>query len=210
MDEDLRSWPALHAANLTPACSRIASTFEWASRCCGDTISPRPHITTRSRLRAMTARAGKPEAFHQTITIAFLALIAERMQAGAAADFLAFERANPDLMDRSALARWYRPERLALAGRATHLSAAGCGAMNAAAQCSVARLPNALARLVGQARPSTGGAAGVGAAGASPAAASAAGLAWNRGRHLPRRAARRLAPLRRPKAAAAARPASPR
>ena len=26
-------------------------------------------------LRAMTARAGKPEAFHQTITIAFLALI---------------------------------------------------------------------------------------------------------------------------------------
>ncbi|HEV2286029.1 MAG TPA: hypothetical protein VGR80_08300, partial [Steroidobacteraceae bacterium] len=30
-------------------------------------------------LRAMTARAGKPEAFHQTVTIAFLALIAERM-----------------------------------------------------------------------------------------------------------------------------------
>jgi len=63
-------------------------------------------------LRAMTARAGKPEAFHQTITIAFLALIGERMQAGAVADFLAFERANPDLMDRRVLARWYRPERL--------------------------------------------------------------------------------------------------
>jgi hypothetical protein len=72
-------------------------------------------------LRAMTARAGKPEAFHQTITIAFLALIAERMQVGTA-DFLAFERANPDLMDRSALARWYRPERLALeAARRTFL-----------------------------------------------------------------------------------------
>jgi hypothetical protein len=73
-------------------------------------------------LRAMTARAGKPEAFHQTITIAFLALIAERMQVGKVADFLAFERASPDLMDRSALARWYRPERLAMeAARRTFL-----------------------------------------------------------------------------------------
>jgi hypothetical protein len=63
-------------------------------------------------LRAMTARAGKPEAFHQTTTMAFLALIGERMQAREVADFLAFERANPDLMDRRVLARWYRPERL--------------------------------------------------------------------------------------------------
>lgn len=63
-------------------------------------------------LRTMTTRAGKPEAFHQTITIAFLSLIAERMQAAAASDFTSFERANPDLMDKSALARWYRPERL--------------------------------------------------------------------------------------------------
>jgi hypothetical protein len=73
-------------------------------------------------LRAMTVRAGKPQAFHQTITIAFLALIAERMQTDDAADFLAFERANPDLMDGSALARWYRPERLAMeAARRTFL-----------------------------------------------------------------------------------------
>jgi hypothetical protein len=54
--------------------------------------------------------------------MAFLALIGERMQAREVADFLAFERANPDLMDRSALARWYRPERLALeAARRTFL-----------------------------------------------------------------------------------------
>ncbi len=44
------------------------------------------------------------------------------MHAGAAADFQAFERANPDLMDGSALARWYRPERLAMeAARRTFL-----------------------------------------------------------------------------------------
>jgi len=43
-------------------------------------------------LRALTARAGKPEAFHQTVTIAFLALIAERMARGQADDFAAFAR----------------------------------------------------------------------------------------------------------------------
>lgn len=67
-------------------------------------------------LRAMAARAGRPEAFHQTTTIAFLSLIAERLALrDAPADFTAFERANPDLMDKSVLAHWYRPERLALA-----------------------------------------------------------------------------------------------
>ena len=64
-------------------------------------------------LRAMTARAGKPEAFHQTLTIAFLALIAERMARGQADDFGAFVCANPDLLEKSVLSRWYGPERLA-------------------------------------------------------------------------------------------------
>jgi hypothetical protein len=64
-------------------------------------------------LRAMTARAGKPTAFHQTITMAFLALIAERLEAGAHSDFASFAAANTDLIDKSVLKRWYRPERLA-------------------------------------------------------------------------------------------------
>ncbi|HEY0342798.1 MAG TPA: hypothetical protein VGC34_18490 [Steroidobacteraceae bacterium] len=73
-------------------------------------------------LRAMTARIGKPMAFHQTITIAFLALIAERMETGEHSDFAAFAAANPDLIDKSALRRWYRPERLATeAARRTFL-----------------------------------------------------------------------------------------
>ena len=66
-----------------------------------------------SALRAMTARVGKPEAFHQTQTIAFLALIAERRLGRAYPDFAAFAAANSDLMHRSALDRWYSPERLA-------------------------------------------------------------------------------------------------
>lgn len=65
-------------------------------------------------LRAMTARAGKPAAFHQTVTIAFLSLIAERLErAGHADDFAAFAAANPDLLEKALLGRWYAPERLA-------------------------------------------------------------------------------------------------
>jgi hypothetical protein len=66
-------------------------------------------------LRAMLARAGRPEAFHLTVTVAFLALIAERMQAGEAPDFDAFARENPELLEKSVLARWYHPQRLASA-----------------------------------------------------------------------------------------------
>ena len=66
-------------------------------------------------LRSMTAKAGKPQAFHQTVTIAFLSLIAERLESGGGGDFAAFARENPDLIDKGALARWYRPERLASA-----------------------------------------------------------------------------------------------
>ena len=63
-------------------------------------------------LRSMASRAGKPQAFHQTVTIAFLALIAERMESECQ-DFAEFERSNPDLMEKGLLSRWYGPERLA-------------------------------------------------------------------------------------------------
>lgn len=73
-------------------------------------------------LRAMVARKGKPQAFHQTVTIAFLSLIAERMDAGGGADFESFAHVNSDLLDKSALARWYSSERLATeAARRTFL-----------------------------------------------------------------------------------------
>lgn len=64
-------------------------------------------------LQRMAAGAGKPQAFHQTVTVAFLALIAERIDCGSCADFDAFARHNADLLEKSALARWYPSERLA-------------------------------------------------------------------------------------------------
>lgn len=75
-----------------------------------------------STLRAMAARVGKPQAFHQTVTIAFLSLIAERLDSGGYADFDSFARANADLLDKATLARWYPSERLATeAARRTFL-----------------------------------------------------------------------------------------
>jgi hypothetical protein len=63
-------------------------------------------------LRAMAAKAGKPQAFNQTVTIAFLSLIAERMERDGAPDFAVFVRAHPEMLDKSALSRWYRPDQL--------------------------------------------------------------------------------------------------
>ncbi len=62
-------------------------------------------------LRTMAARGGNPGAYHETITIAFLSLIAERMRDET--DYEAFEALNPDLLDKRTLERWYRPDRLA-------------------------------------------------------------------------------------------------
>jgi hypothetical protein len=70
-------------------------------------------LHTSRALRMMAARAGRPEAYHETITVAFLSLIAERLQSDRAGDFEQFEQVNPGLFDKRALARWYAPARLA-------------------------------------------------------------------------------------------------
>ena len=75
--------------------------------------SPTTVLHFSQALRVMAARAGKPEAFNQTVTIAFLSLIAERMEGAGALDFAALLRAHPELLDKRALSRWYRPQRLA-------------------------------------------------------------------------------------------------
>jgi hypothetical protein len=63
-------------------------------------------------LRVLAQKAGRPGAYHETITLAYLSLIAERMSERAFDDFESFAAANPDLMQKSALSRWYAPERL--------------------------------------------------------------------------------------------------
>jgi hypothetical protein len=82
-------------------------------------------------LRRTAARAGAPGKFHMTVTVAFLAVIAERRATAAADDetWDAFARANPDLLDPGCLRRWYAPARLASAeARRTFLLPAPAGA----------------------------------------------------------------------------------
>ena len=55
---------------------------------------------------------GKLTGYHETITVAFVTVIAARIRPGE--DFAAFRERNPDMFDRSltALLRYYAPERL--------------------------------------------------------------------------------------------------
>ncbi len=63
-------------------------------------------------LKQMTAKAGREGVYHETISVAFLSLIAERSALNPDLDFEAFKAANPELLDKSVLGHWYSKERL--------------------------------------------------------------------------------------------------
>jgi hypothetical protein len=63
-------------------------------------------------LKSIARRAGKPGAYHETITVAFMSLIAERCAINTYVDFAGFAEDNADLMEKTALDRWYTSERL--------------------------------------------------------------------------------------------------
>jgi hypothetical protein len=63
-------------------------------------------------IRVLAERAGAPQKANVTITLAFLALIAERRAGMPDADCEEFLAANPDLLRKDVLAQWYAPERL--------------------------------------------------------------------------------------------------
>jgi len=73
---------------------------------------PQAAATFSSALKVIAAKAGNPGAYHETITLAFLALIAERRVVGELDAYEDFARVNLDLLDKSVLTRWYTPERL--------------------------------------------------------------------------------------------------
>lgn len=61
-------------------------------------------------ISAMASRAGKSGKFNLTITLAMMSIISERMQPGE--DFDDFLEANPDLINRDLLERYYTLDRL--------------------------------------------------------------------------------------------------
>ena len=61
-------------------------------------------------LRQLAIKGGRPEAYHETITAAFLALIGERRLAHAHSGWEEFAVHNADLMNKNLLCKWYEPE----------------------------------------------------------------------------------------------------
>lgn len=74
-----------------------------------------PDAVTRFRdaLTRFAVGAGKPQLYHETITLAYLALINQR-RAGQQQSWDEFSRENPDLLvwKNGVLSRYYRPETL--------------------------------------------------------------------------------------------------
>jgi hypothetical protein len=71
-------------------------------------------LAMSAALRRFAASRGKAERYHETITIAFLALVNERLQAaGDPGSFEAFLDRHPEIAERDLLQRYYRPETLA-------------------------------------------------------------------------------------------------
>jgi hypothetical protein len=67
----------------------------------------------RSALQRFAASLGKTDLYHETITVAYLSLIRERLiERGDGGGWEGFVQANPDLLDRGLLLRFYSPEQL--------------------------------------------------------------------------------------------------
>ena len=64
-------------------------------------------------LQLLAARAGRPQLYHETITVAFLALVNERRVRGGPQTWSEFQRSNADLFDKRCLEKWYSAEQLA-------------------------------------------------------------------------------------------------
>jgi len=63
-------------------------------------------------LKGLAAKVGKPEIYHETMTVAFLALINERRASRPGETWSEFKANNADLFDKRCLEKWYGAEQL--------------------------------------------------------------------------------------------------
>ena len=63
-------------------------------------------------LKLLAAKAGRPTVYHETITVAFLAVIGERRARASSNSWSKFKAAKNDLFDKRCLERWYGREQL--------------------------------------------------------------------------------------------------
>ena len=75
-----------------------------------------PFLTAAAKysecINTIATRAGAGDKFNTTITLAFLSLVAERMELARHEDFGEFIKQNGDLVSGNILAKWYSPCRL--------------------------------------------------------------------------------------------------
>jgi hypothetical protein len=69
-------------------------------------------IAMRDGIRDIARRAGRPELYHETITVTFMSIVAQRVAERPGLAWDDFVAAHPDLAERSLLARWYGRETL--------------------------------------------------------------------------------------------------
>jgi hypothetical protein len=101
------------AARIDPASFRHADHVRVAWELLGACSLPRAMERMAEGLRRITALAGKPERYHETITWAWVLLVADRIaRCGRGGSFEEFAAAHPDLLESKALAAWYRAETL--------------------------------------------------------------------------------------------------
>lgn len=65
-------------------------------------------VKMRSALRRFAASVGKADRYHETVTVAYLSLIRQRLfEHGDGGGWAEFARENPELLDRELLLRFY-------------------------------------------------------------------------------------------------------
>ncbi len=69
-------------------------------------------VSMRNALQAFAARIGKDGLYHETLTVALMSIVADRLERFEGNDWQAFLMANPDLSERTLLNSYYRPETL--------------------------------------------------------------------------------------------------
>jgi hypothetical protein len=63
-------------------------------------------------VKLLAAKAGRPEVYHETITVAFLAVIGERRARARSNNWTEFKANNSDLFDKRCLGKWYGSDQL--------------------------------------------------------------------------------------------------
>jgi hypothetical protein len=109
VEDELRS---LEAGTLDPArfphAEHLRLGFEMLARhSFGEAV-----VRFSRGLKLVAAKAGRPEIYHETITVAFLAVINERRVRSVTQNWQEFRENNLDLFDKSCLEKWYGREQL--------------------------------------------------------------------------------------------------